>query len=294
MIGLTEEQLALRRTGIGGSEIAAVAGLDPYRTALDVYLAKVEGWMEPLTAPMERGIFLEDGIANWYAHRTGRALRAVGTIRHPRHPLMLCTPDRLAGPAPDTDETLELDLSIKAPGPYVREQWGDPGTDDVPQHYLVQEQWELAILRALWPDQVSSTAHLAAPIDGDLRVYVIREDVEIQEMLREAAERFWRDHVERREPPPIDGSPSCAAWLKRKFSRDTGPMLEASAEQDLLAVELQEAERAAAAADERVELAKNRLKAGIGEAAGLQGPFGRVTWKANKNNVRSFRTYWRR
>ena len=38
---LSAEQLALRLGGLGGSDVAAVCGVNPYKTALDVYREKV-------------------------------------------------------------------------------------------------------------------------------------------------------------------------------------------------------------------------------------------------------------
>ena len=44
-----EEWLSARRTGIGGSDIAAILGLSPWRTPLDVYRDKVDGEDQPQT-----------------------------------------------------------------------------------------------------------------------------------------------------------------------------------------------------------------------------------------------------
>lgn len=278
--GLTDEQRALRRTGIGGSEIAAVVGLDPYRTPLDVYLAKVEGYEEPDNAAMERGRFLEAGVADWYAYRTGRVLMPCTTVRHGR---LLCTPDRVGL----LDGHPPRDLSIKVPGPYVREQWGEAGTDEVPVPYAAQVQWELKILAAL---EISEpVADLAAPVDGDLRVYTLTADAELQAMLVEGAERFWRDHVEPKRPPPLDHTPSSARWLARRFQRDTQPMRKAGLADEVLAAELQDALTHAATASERATLLEHRMRECIGEASGIEGSGWRITWKANKNGVRSFR-----
>ena len=37
---LTPEQLERRRSSIGASDVAAILGLDPYRTGLDIWLQK--------------------------------------------------------------------------------------------------------------------------------------------------------------------------------------------------------------------------------------------------------------
>jgi putative phage-type endonuclease len=281
--GLTDEQRAMRRTGIGGSEIAAVVGLDPYRTPLDVYLGKVEGYEEPDNAAMERGRFLEAGVAAWYAHRTGRVLMPCSTIRHPSTPVLLCTPDRIGM----LDGHRPRDLSIKVPGPYVREQWGEAGTDEVPVAYAAQVQLELFILVAL--EMSEPIADLAAPVDGDLRIYTLTADPELQAMLVEGAERFWRDHVEPRKPPPLDHTPSSARWLTRRFQRDTQPLRKATLEDEVLAAELQEALAVAAEATDRATLLEHHMRERIGETSGIEGAGWRVTWKANKNGVRSFR-----
>lgn len=290
---LTEAQLAMRRTGIGGSEIAAVAGLDPYRSALDVYLAKVENYNASPTSDMERGIFLEDGLARWFAHRKQRLLREPGTLRHATHPLALCTPDRVSRPIED-EAAPWRDLSIKAPWVHTRSDWGDEYTDEVPRPYLLQVQWELAVLGSL-PDDVEPEADVAVLLDGDLAIFIVRADPELQGLLLEEAERFFRDYVEPRRMPPITGSASCTEWLKRKWERDKKPVIQADLAAEVKLLELQEASAVKAQADERRQRAENEVKHLIGDAAGIQGAGGTVTWKSNKNGVRSFRTpkHWR-
>lgn len=40
-MSLTGEQRKLRRTGLTGTDMPAICGLDPHRSAFDVYAAKV-------------------------------------------------------------------------------------------------------------------------------------------------------------------------------------------------------------------------------------------------------------
>jgi putative phage-type endonuclease len=75
-----DEWLAARRTGIGGSDIAAILGLSPWRTPLDVYRDKVDGAEQPETEAMRWGRLLEDVIAREYAVRAGvRIQRAIAS-----------------------------------------------------------------------------------------------------------------------------------------------------------------------------------------------------------------------
>lgn len=285
---LTAEQQEMRRTGCGGSEVAAIAGVDVYRSAWDVYVSKVDGWQQEDGPHLERGRFLEDGVARWYGHRHDvAAMVECSTQRHPTEPLALCTPDRLF---PVRSDLFRL-LSIKVPGPHVREQWGEPGTDDVPLPYLLQLQWEFGVYGALMA--LDPVAHLAAPIDGDLRVYAIRRDPEIFEQLLDRVKAFWRDHVEPRIPPPINGGDNAGAWLKNRFPRDRTPLLSATTDDDVLALRFMEAESAHDAAKDVLDAVKNEVRQRIGEAAGIEGAFGRITWKADKNGKRSLKAKWK-
>jgi putative phage-type endonuclease len=95
-MGLTPEQLELRRSGIGGSDIAAILGLSPYATPLDVFRSKVENYVQSDSWAFRRGRLLEPVVAQIYAEETGAMLREVGTLRHPDRSIVLATPDRIA------------------------------------------------------------------------------------------------------------------------------------------------------------------------------------------------------
>ena len=93
---LTNEQLAIRKTGITGSEIAAVAGLSPYESPLTVWARKLDLVDDDSSAVMERGTYLEEGIRSWYCAKTGANVAIVGTMVHPDNPIIIATPDGIA------------------------------------------------------------------------------------------------------------------------------------------------------------------------------------------------------
>ncbi|MCI0569281.1 MAG: YqaJ viral recombinase family protein, partial [Myxococcaceae bacterium] len=266
----------LRRRGIGGSEIGAVAGLSPYATPLDVWRAKVEGTSVPETTAMRRGRLLEPAVAEWYAEETGASLRSVGTLQHPTRPIALATPDRLASLRGE-DRVLE----IKTSGLRAAERWGRPGTDEVPPHYLAQVAWEMAVTGL-------PQADLAVLIAGeDFRVYHFERDAELEGYLFELAERFWVDHVEARRPPALDGSEAARRWLHERYPVERGPVRAAGPEAERWADVLREATARAGAEDLRAEEAKNHLKALIGDAEGLVGRFGTVRWTRSRSSTRT-------
>lgn len=273
---LTPEQIAMRKTGVGSSEIAAVAGLDPYRRAIDVYAAKLgiapafEG-----NAFTRWGNKLEEVIAEAYAEERGVVLSSPGTMRHPEHPVVIATPDRLVHAKKGAPASKVLE--IKNVGARMAHLWGAVG-DDVPENYLCQVQWE----------QAASGVHdgdLAALLGGnDLRVFAIPYDGELVGQLIEIGERFYRDHVQAEKPPPVDGSENYGDFLKHRFPRDTRKMLPATADAKQLAADLAEALEDEKRIGEHAEGLKNKLKAIIGDAAGIEGL---CTWKAAKDSQKT-------
>lgn len=280
---LTEEQQAIRRTGIGGSEIAAILGLSPFMTPLDVYLAKVEDWRKPITADMERGMFLEGGLLQWYAHREGvEVFRGTETLKHG---LMIATPDGLAtgnGTEPGWRRVLE----VKSPRRSTGWELGPI------EGYALQTQWTHGVCRSVLAENIDPTCHIIALLDGDLRIFPVEADLELQAELAEFVESWWRKHVVAKNPPPLGGDASARAWLTRRFPQNLNPVRAATAWEDLRMLALCDAEAELSNWDDEVETIRNELRQSIGEASGIAGPAGRVTWLADKNGKRAFRTNW--
>ena len=71
-MGNRQEWLRERKNYLGGSDLGAIAGLNPYRTALDVYLDKTsDDIREETNAAMRWGNLLEDVVAKAYSEDTG-------------------------------------------------------------------------------------------------------------------------------------------------------------------------------------------------------------------------------
>ena len=90
---MTREQwLATRKTGIPASDAAAILGLSPWKSPLDVWLEKTGRAPIQEIAPKREDLFflghqLEPAIAAMYSRKTGRELLQVqenrGLLRHP-------------------------------------------------------------------------------------------------------------------------------------------------------------------------------------------------------------------
>jgi putative phage-type endonuclease len=289
-----EAWLAERRTGISGSDIAAILGLAPknWKTAFDVWLDKTGQSSGQALANDEAAYFgklFEEPVAREYSARTGRAVQRVNRIlRHPSHKWAIGNVDR-AVVAPGSRVRVADDggtllgaqglLEVKTTSAFKAGEWGRDGDDDaVPVHYQAQVMWYLGIAGQPWAD-------VAALIGGQRMIVrrIERDDETIAAML-ERAHEFWHRHVLTRQPP----DPTNAKDVERLFPADNGEAVEA--DEDLLAAynAAREAKARIAQAEADFEAAAGRIKLALGERSALTlngKPM--VTWKAPKPTRRT-------
>lgn len=266
-MSLSDEEKKL----IGGSDVSALVGLNPYKTAIDVFARIVDGREDPETKAMRRGTLLEPVIRAMAAEEFGLQFLGPRKVR-PKEFLRASLDDVIK--ADDGEEVAEF----KSVGPFAAGEYGEEETDQVPTQHLLQCQMYMSATGL-------PRARLIALVGtDDLRQYVITADAEIQSMLVESAERFWKDHVLKRSPPPLDGSDSTARWLQQKFPKNKGDIVRASPEVDAVVREYFDAKRALTAAEEREGVLKHQLQATIGEADALLGEGWQITWKRTKDS----------
>lgn len=191
-----QEWLRERKNYIGGSEIAAICGLSSFdKTALDVYLSKVNPAIVELTKDDPNyeaaywGTKQEKIIAERYAEERNVIIQTQPTlIRHPKYPFIACNIDRWVG-------NREYILECKTAHFYKMKKWGDLGTDQIPESYLVQVAYYAAICDVPKVD-------IAVLIGGqDFRIYTYNRDKNLEEKLIKIGVNFWYNHVEKRIPP---------------------------------------------------------------------------------------------
>lgn len=156
------EFLARRSAGIGGSDLAALMGLSPYKTPFQLWQEKT-GRFEPDFSPeqeerMHWGTVLEDVVARHYADAKACKVQRINTqLAHPKWPIIIGNLDRVvltegsrarwdasAGRVLGAERVLEVKTAsayaLRSNGESDTTGWGEPGTDQIPQHYWLQVQ----------------------------------------------------------------------------------------------------------------------------------------------------------
>jgi putative phage-type endonuclease len=226
---LTKEQLELRRSGIGASEIAVLAGLSRWSSPVAIYESKVSDPPDTPSLAADLGTMLEEPVAQLYSARTGFNLATCGTLRHPVQAFALATPDRIAFPtfsAPPQHiedwpalKGADRNVEIKTTTWRLKDEWGEEGTDQVPEYYLAQVTWQMGVTGL-------TTTDVAVLFDRDeWRVYTVPFNEELWFGLLEVGGRFWRDNVLAGVPPPPDASDRYKEFLGRAFPGNSGTVL---------------------------------------------------------------------
>lgn len=270
-LSFDDDELERRRKTLGASDIAAVCGLDPHRTALDLYLQKT-GQVEPFQGNnfSEWGLRLEDAIAVKYAEcftPPVRLIRAEPVIAG-ASPWMSATPDRYV----ERHGEVHL-LEVKNKSSRQAPKWGESGSDEVPFDIIAQATWQMMVTGI-------DRCDVAVLFGGnDFRMYHLYRDADVVERLYNDGRRFWFEHVEARNPPEIEASKASAEYLAKRFAQLTENVREATDEEAKRIRMLGTAKAAAKEIEQRITHLENQLKQAIGEDAGLQCRHGRVTWK---------------
>ena len=292
-----DEWLQARMSGIGGSEIGAIAGLSKYESPFSIYHRKVNDVSTfDGNEATELGHLLEGPVAQRYAEVKNAAVVEWPVIlRHKERPYISANVDRFivepseqfpAGQVtrwesveepPGIIGLLECKTGALA-SPGRPQDWDD---NKIPASYWTQGVWYGGALGLAWIDY-------AALIGGKgvlfRRLHIATEDFE---NLCKIGEQFWNDHVLARVEPPLDESDSTADTLKALYPAETkGKILEADADFMAAWEEFQALKAEAEAADARRKAARNKVVALIADAeAVVYGETPIATFRKSKDSI---------
>lgn len=196
-----------RDSYLGGTDVAAILGKNPFKSPLDVYLRKTkQAPPEPVNERMTWGLILEPIILAEYCRRAGLCLvESQPFVRDNNEPWLGGHIDGVARPVeldpndPDQqDRVATIDdprglmlLEAKA----VRREQLPKWENGIPteyqyqgQHYLMLRDLDLCVFVVLFGGQI-------------LRAYPMARNKAMHEEIRCAGRNFWADHVVPRIPP---------------------------------------------------------------------------------------------
>ena len=262
--------LERRKSGIGGSDVAAVLGVSKWKTPYQLWLDKTSDTVEEKESDiLHFGTVLEQVIADEYARRNNvKVLRRNQMYRHADHPELIANIDRyvVGGKI----------LECKTCNAYASSKFGEGG-DEVPDEYLLQVQHYMHVTGY-------HEADLAVLIGGnEYRQFSLKYDAELANYAADKCVAFWQNYVEKQTPPPAIVQDNLAEYYKAI----PGSSIVATEEIAELCRLYKEESAAEKAAKDRKEALGSQIKLFAAENEIITNAEGKTiaTWKKGKDRA---------
>lgn len=173
-MAISDEQRHARKGFLGASEVPAICGLDPYRSAADVWAMK-KGLLADFSGSeaATRGNVLEPALLQWASDRLG--------LTFDRDVMVIDDAGLIAANFDGYGESFGMEAKTSK----MTLGWGDDGSSDVPDRVAVQCQSQM---RAAGPQMVR--VYVPALIAMDLRLYVVERDNDAIDAIVERCRAF--------------------------------------------------------------------------------------------------------
>lgn len=263
------EWLTYRKKGIGGSDAGAVCGLNPYRTAMEVYQDKTSNEvMELDNEAMRQGREFEDYVAKRFTEATGKKVRRANAMYYDEdHPFMLADVDRMV-----VGENAGLEC--KTASPYLADKWED---GKIPMHYQLQCHHYMSVMD-------TEAWYIAVLIYGrEFKFYRIERDEEIMADLVRMEQDFWENHVRKGIMPNPDGSKIADSVIAEYFKESVPVTVPLTGFNEKLKRH-QELMEVISRMDTEKKQIEQELKLYMGEAELAENDRYKVSWKAFCSN----------
>lgn len=266
---ITAEQQLQRAGRIGSSDAAAVLGLDPFRSAADVYLEKT-GKVDPFEGneATERGNLLEPVLVNYASRQIGKPVICNQMFEHASG-LLLANLDAYVVKPEEYADVVPTEI-IEAKSTVTGEEWGEAGTDQVPERVLVQIAHQFACVptaRIAWVPMITPGYR-----SFDWRLYRVERDDKLVKIVEQAGIDFMTNFV-RPGIEPSDFRPSLEV-LKR-VRREPNKVVPVADELVARKIATAAAKKLACEFDEEAQAS---LLAAMGDAEGATYSGGTVTY----------------
>ena len=271
--------LEQRKMGIGGSDVAAIMGLSPWRTPAEVWLEKT-GRVEPQDLSdrphVQRGVDLESFVGNKYRKRhQDYIVRRVNAI---------C--QSIERPWAQASLDYEICEIKHIDGRATGYEWGvleiktsrndSDWADGIPVYYMTQVQHYLSVTGRKY-------AWVAVQFDSDwlweYREYRIERDEEDIAAINAAVDTFWHDYVEKDVMPVLVGTAGEAKGLTELYAHPTSESVtDTDADTLQLVSDYQDAADREKKAKADKQTASTKLMAKVGDHKALYTDTAKVLW----------------
>lgn len=193
----------LRAKRIGGSDVGAILGVNPYKSIVDVYVDKTEGSDFKGNNATYWGHVLEGTVLKEFSNRHKELI----VYEVPYSVVNDFLIANLDGALKDKETGDYGVLEIKTTSLWNKKDWED---DVIPQYYYAQVQHYLMLTGYKF-------AYIAVLIGGQqYKEFKIERSEEDINLIRNKATEFYQENLLKKIPPMPDGSDAYMNYLKQK------------------------------------------------------------------------------
>ncbi len=277
-----EEWLEERKKSLGGSDMGAILGMNPYSSPYTVWAEKT-GKLPPFEGNewTRLGNDLEGYVAQRFTEASGLKVSVdKATWRNSKYPHLHANIDRkVVGKRAGVECKLTSELNAKK---YKDGEFPDRFYAQCCEYLLVTEydRWYLTVLiygKGIKIYQMTRIKDDVIPEWCEASVYV--DDAEL-ESLAMASEHFWEDHVLTNIPPMADGTDSTSKTITTIYPESNGDTVNLMAYENDMHQYMSLGELIDNMKGQREEIA-NRIKAFMGEVGRGESNKFKVTWSSS-------------
>lgn len=193
----------LRNKRIGGSDVGAIIGVNPYKSIIDVYIDKTEGSTFKGNESTHWGHMLEGTVMKEFASRHSE----LTVYEAPYSVVEGFLIANLDGALKDKETGEYGVLEIKTTSVWNKKDWED---EVIPQYYYAQVQHYLMLTGYKF-------AYIAVLIGGQqYKEFKIERSEEDINLIRSKSIEFYQENLLKKIPPMPDGSDAYMNYLKQK------------------------------------------------------------------------------
>jgi len=264
---ISAEEKEFRRGSIGASDIGAIMNISPFVNAHDIYLQKVHGTEEISSEAIDIGNDCEPMLVAWAHQQVGEDWMLAVDVK-------VNKPTEASYNFPhhaNLDGLLVLGdrkIGIEAKTSSMYQAFGEDGSDEIPDHVIMQCQWQM------WTADLEKVAVPVLTAEAGLhrKLFWVERNDELIDAAIVAAQKFWQENVLAQNPPE-EVSPSLETLKKVRREPDTTVDLN----EDLVR-EWRAKEDIARVATKEAREAKAKLLATLGNAEGGICSLGKLSY----------------